>query len=266
LNQSFKDFEFIIINDGSTDKSLEMIKSFKDKRIILIDRENKGLIATLNEGIEIARGKYIARMDQDDISLPERFSKQKDLMGNNNLDICGCHFIFIDELNNYLSARVTSISHDLIKVILTRSAPFAHGSVMMRKEFLTNSKSKYGDTLFEKAEDYDLWIKLYEKGAKFSNVDEFLFYYRDTENTLSKNNMNYLHARKLSDHFVSNNFASIENIIFTNSKRLNEFEYEHISYFIFKTFFKRNIFQNIKYLKRIPTKFNVLNLLRIVFR
>lgn len=71
LNQTYKDFEFIIINDGSTDNSLEIIKKYQnqDERIVLISRENKGLVSSLNEGIEKAKGKYIARMDADDICL-----------------------------------------------------------------------------------------------------------------------------------------------------------------------------------------------------
>jgi glycosyltransferase involved in cell wall biosynthesis len=77
LNQTYKNFEFFIVNDGSKDKSVEIIKNYmkEDDRIILINRENKGLIYSLNEGISIAKGNYIARMDADDMSLPERFEK-----------------------------------------------------------------------------------------------------------------------------------------------------------------------------------------------
>ena len=91
LKQTYKDFEFIIINDGSIDKSLEIIEKYKqqDERIVLISRENKGLIASLNEGIEKARGKYIARMDADDISLPNRFEEQLKIMENDK-EIVGC--------------------------------------------------------------------------------------------------------------------------------------------------------------------------------
>ena len=80
LNQTFKDFEFIIINDGSTDKSLEIIKSYDDDRIVLIDQENKGLTKSLNIGIKTASGKYIARQDADDVSLPDRLKKQVDFL------------------------------------------------------------------------------------------------------------------------------------------------------------------------------------------
>ncbi len=82
LNQTFKDFEFIIVNDGSTDKSLEIIKSYNDPRIVIIDQENTGLAKALNNGINIAKGRYIARMDQDDISNPERFEKQIEFLEN----------------------------------------------------------------------------------------------------------------------------------------------------------------------------------------
>jgi len=92
LNQTYSNFEFIIINDGSTDKSLEIIENYakKDSRIIVINRENKGLIYSLNEGIRKANGKYIARMDADDISLPQRLEKQVEFMEKNkNIGICG---------------------------------------------------------------------------------------------------------------------------------------------------------------------------------
>lgn len=80
LNQTFTHFEFIIVNDGSTDKSLNIIKSYNGSRIILVQQENKGLAAALNEGIKIAKGKYIAMMDADDISLPTRLEKQIQFM------------------------------------------------------------------------------------------------------------------------------------------------------------------------------------------
>ena len=94
LNQTFKDFEFIIINDGSTDKTLEIIKSFTDPRIKLITQENRGIIYSLNKGITESRGKYIARMDADDISLPERLEKEyRFLEQNPNYGIVGTTFL-----------------------------------------------------------------------------------------------------------------------------------------------------------------------------
>ena len=91
LNQTYKDFELIIINDGSADNSLEIIEKYKqlDKRIVVISRENKGLIKSLNEAIEQSKGSYIARMDADDISLPTRFEEQLKFMKDEKLDMCG---------------------------------------------------------------------------------------------------------------------------------------------------------------------------------
>ncbi|HAS7841575.1 TPA: glycosyltransferase family 2 protein, partial [Vibrio cholerae] len=92
LKQTFSDFEFIIINDGSTDKTLEIIKSYmkKDDRIVLVSRENKGLIVSLNEGLDLAKGQYIARMDADDISIKSRFEKQIEFLDSNpDIGVCG---------------------------------------------------------------------------------------------------------------------------------------------------------------------------------
>ena len=91
LNQTFKDFEFLIINDGSSDKSAEIVESYNDNRINFVQNEkNIGLAASLNRGLDIAKGEYIARMDADDISLPERLEKQVRFMETNpQIGICG---------------------------------------------------------------------------------------------------------------------------------------------------------------------------------
>jgi len=92
LKQSYRNYEFIIINDGSEDSSLEIIKSYssRDNRIKVINQRNKGLIESLNLGVSISKGEYIARMDADDISLVNRFEMQLTHMINNNIDVCGC--------------------------------------------------------------------------------------------------------------------------------------------------------------------------------
>ena len=103
LRQTYDDFEFIIINDGSTDLSLSIIKSYQDKRIKIINNsKNIGIAHSLNKGLNIANGDYIARQDQDDISHPERFMCQVNYLKKNDTDLVDANFVFIDEDDNYI--------------------------------------------------------------------------------------------------------------------------------------------------------------------
>ena len=181
LNQTFTDFEFIIIDDGSTDDSLDIIKKYAglDSRIKLISRQNKGLVYTLNEGVKIAQADFIARMDSDDISLKERFEKQLDfLMTNSEYIAVGCLINLIDSDGDMICPFGEWLTHDDIDRAHLRGiggGAITHPSAMMRKNKILEVGG-YSE-LYEHAEDLDLWLKLAEVG-KLANLEERLFVYR----------------------------------------------------------------------------------------
>lgn len=185
LNQSFDDFELIIIDDGSTDLSASIIQSYQDQRIVFIsNHQNKRLIETLNIGLSRAKGKYIARMDADDISLPDRLSKQVEFL-ENNID-----YVLVG--TNYQTFGFSSEVSDLpitdeeIKLELFFKCPLAHPTVMIRNEVI-QKKQIYYPAEFLHMEDIALWFKLMNEG-KFANLRDVLLKYRiDGQNISVKN-------------------------------------------------------------------------------
>src|SRR3989344_7437597 len=186
LNQTFRDFEFLIINDGSTDKSAEIIKSFNDARIRLERNEtNLGLIKTLNKGLGLAKGKYIARMDCDDISLPKRLSIQVNFMEKHpEIDVCGSWVKVMGLKQEFVNKYPQN--HEEARAYLLFNTPFAHPSVIIRKEVMEKHKLKY-DENYKHAEDYELWSRIINY-AKVSNIPKVLLHYRMHDESVSKKN------------------------------------------------------------------------------
>jgi glycosyltransferase involved in cell wall biosynthesis len=173
LNQTFDDFEFLIIDDASTDKTISIIKTYTDTRIKLIEKPaNTGYTNSLNYGLIIARGEYIARMDGDDISLSERFAKQVAFLdANPDVVLCGSNFSIIG------TEKVINLpkENEDIKVALLKGNCIVHPSVMMRNQSLQKFAILY-DSNKEPAEDYDLWVRLLETGKLFNLQEELLKY------------------------------------------------------------------------------------------
>lgn len=218
LSQTMRDFELLVINDGSTDGSRAVVESHYDDRIKLVNNQsNMGLIASLNKGIELARGKYLARMDADDISHRERFEKQVELMEKESADICGSHWLVISEAGKLIEAKIMPLSREAFILFLMYSVPFAHGSVMMRASFVRAHALKYGSVKF--AEDYDLWVRFFEKGARFANVNEFLFSYRESAGSLTKKwkKQNAADTKQLRRRFLRANTSACLDAIRTLS-------------------------------------------------
>lgn len=174
LNQTFTDFEFLMIDDASIDGTVAIIKTYNDSRIKLIEKPvNTGYTNSLNLGLSIAKGEYIARMDGDDVSVPERFAKQIEFLEvNPDVVLCGSWFKLIG------SETVVKLPehYEDIKLALLKGNCMAHPCVMVRKQILDRFSIVY-DVLKEPAEDYDLWVRLLRLG-KLHNLPEVLLNYR----------------------------------------------------------------------------------------
>lgn len=180
LEQSFGDFELVIVDDGSTDLSPAIIDRYAaiDPRIRVIHQSNQGLVASLNHIIATARGAYIARMDGDDIALPERFARQVALLDTNaDHGVVGTQIWTIDEHGERRADRTVDhpLSSETISAALPTGSPLCHPSVMMRRDLL-EAVGGYRPA-YRHSEDYDLWLRLSER-TRMANLPQRLHLYR----------------------------------------------------------------------------------------
>lgn len=185
LNQSFYDFEFIIINDGSKNNAEEVILSYKDERIkYVINEQNLGLIKTLNKGLKLAQGEYIARMDADDISLPERLLKQADFLDKNpEVGVLGTWFECFPR-KRIMKSNIDN--KEIVECLLAMHNDLGHPTVMIKNSLVKNIDLQYDENAIY-VEDYALWLSLINK-TKFANIPEILLMYRINKGGVCKNN------------------------------------------------------------------------------
>ncbi len=259
LTQTFEHFEFIIINDGSTDRSLDIIKSYKDSRIKLINNSvNVGLTKSLNYGLTVAIGEFIARQDSDDISYPTRFEKQiKYLNENKDIVLLGTQAKIIDsrgELKRIPIGWVKPLEQTEIKWICMFDSPFIHSSVMMRRKIIWDNYSGY-DNNYRTSQDYELWSRVvYEN--KCENLNEQLISFRFTTNSISSN-YSQESILKISDIMMNSISRGIGHTLEDN------FLEQWVSIFISKYYNKEirmsNLVSKIDYLYIQFCEFNSIN-------
>jgi len=194
LNQTFKDFEFLIINDASTDRTAEILQSYQDPRIKIVNNEkNMGLTKSLNKGLKLAKGEYIARMDADDISMPNRLDTQYAYMKSNpDLAICASSYEQIDKNRNTIRIIKRYLGCEQLYYFLTFANWLAHSTVFLRKTMILKLNG-YNDQLMQ-AQDYDLWYRVSRIG-KVIQIGEILLRLRTHQNNMSskyKNSQKYI--------------------------------------------------------------------------
>jgi hypothetical protein len=228
LIQSFTNFEFIIIDDGSNDSSLTILKQYssKDPRVrVIVNEENLGIAKSLNKGVTQAQGKYIARMDADDISLSNRIEQQVDFLeAHPDISVLGAQFTIIDSNDNLLGGITLPIFPGVVKWELIYSCPLAHPAIMMRRSLFSIEGFQYRHRPV--AQDYDLWSRI-SRNHKLTNLPETLLLLRKHHGNISKTNeLQQLHetsgiikenitfytGQDVSERVVLGIFASLKNI------------------------------------------------------
>lgn len=187
LNQTYQNFEFIIWDDGSypdAAKTVRKLTSLDDRIIVAGKEENRGLAFSLNGCIRLARGKYIARMDADDISMPKRFERQVDFLeANPEYGWCGANAVLFDE-NGEWGCRSMPEIPDMKDYF--RYSPYIHPSVMFRAILFDENNGYLSTQETLRCEDYELFMNLLRRGQKGCNLQETLFQYRETRESYHK--------------------------------------------------------------------------------
>ncbi len=205
LSQTYSDFEFIIVDDCSTDNSLEIIKSYKDSRISIIKNEvNMGITKSLNRALAVSKGEFVARMDADDICLPERFEKQVEYLKQNpDVIVCGTWVELFgdgaDVYNEKYSCKILPEKETLqINLLFGNHTNIIHPTAMFNHRLLKENNITYNENYIY-AQDYRMWVDCSQKG-ELANIPEILFKYRihnkavssdkkDVQNECAKNIM-----------------------------------------------------------------------------
>jgi glycosyltransferase involved in cell wall biosynthesis len=244
LHQTYADFELLIIDDASTDATVSIIKKLDDSRIQLIEKPvNSGYTRSLNHGLQLAKGQYIARMDGDDISFPERFAQQiAYLDAHPEVMVCGTTYKIVGN-----DKRITlPENHEALKIGLLWGNCISHPSVMIRKKILDDHSIQY-DTSKEPAEDYHLWVRLLSLG-KLHNLQEVLLEYRLYGDQVS---------RKRAEEQQKNDVLAKFQMLDYLGVRWDEKEYE----FLERQFSKTAVvaFKDLKVFKQIQNKLAIAN-------
>lgn len=192
--QTFTDWIFVICDDGSTDRTMDVLQQYKtkypEKIIILSNGKNRGLTYTLNHCLEYADSEYVARMDADDISLPQRFEREVNFLDSNpEYAFVGCAIERFDEKGVWAKGRISTSSPT--KDVFYKSSGFVHPTTLIRKCAL-NDVGGYREAWFtNRCEDYDLWMRMYAKGYKGYNINEILFQYYEGKDSFPKRKYKY---------------------------------------------------------------------------
>lgn len=216
LVQTYHDFELLIVNDASTDNTLDIINTYKDKRIKIICMERNNYIEALNIGLKKAQGEYIARMDGDDIMLPYRLEKQVYLMENNpDIHVCSSWYECFGIYNNISKGQSGKLHFPLLSLLLKNI--LAHPTTMLRKSFLSKHQITYKE--YPYAEDYKLWSDIAIAGGGFYVIPEILLRYRCTPQQISyikreeQSNTALQIKNEILEYFILNQFSSDGSLI-----------------------------------------------------
>lgn len=192
LKQTYKDFELIICDDGSTNECLEWAKEIckNDKRVIFLKNDvNMGLAYTLNKCLKESKGKYIARMDDDDESYLNRFEKQLEYIKKENVQIVSCNIHYFDENGIY---KFSSFKEEITAKDFLFNSPMIHPAVFGEKSAFTNIGGYNDNKYTVRVEDYDLFMRMYLNKVKMRVVPDILFAYRDDKaNTIRRKKYKY---------------------------------------------------------------------------
>ncbi len=205
LNQTFENFELCILNDGSTDRTAEIIDQFNDHRIVKIHRsKNGGLVSARNTLVEGARGKYIAYLDNDDVAFPDRLAKQYAFLEADKADVCsGAHQTFNEETGERRNSKERYTDAD-IRALISVYCPLCNPAVMGRAEIFKKFPYRAGN---DHAEDYSLWQEIALAGYRFANLKDKLITYRIHPKQISR--IANVSAAKIFDQCRSNYIVSL---------------------------------------------------------